>query len=269
MQVLGPHAVLIIGLLVSIAAEPHRLAIVDGVTRGIAQHLHRRVQIGYALAGHIAQVFHGVELAVGIAGIIDHAHVLTEVCGQVFLGKLLRGKGARAVELIILIAILPDKVFGRQTQVGGEDTVDVGKRLLVRALFAAADPVGGAAQHGLQVTVQHRRGLRRSGFRHGVLRYYTVFFHQCDKHGPLSAVIDRIIHELGYGAVRNIAVLQLSHGAKEPIGLLELVKEVNIGLGKLKIFKLGLVHQPTAQGIQAGKNPAAARSLLVGHAPGI
>ena len=139
----------------------------------------------------------------------------------------------------------------------------------MRALFAAADAVGGAAQHGLQVAVKHRRGLGRRGFWHGVLRHHAVFFHQGDEHGPLAAVIDGIIHELGYGAVRNIAVLELSHGGKEPIGLFQLVKEVNIGLGELKILELGLVHEPAAQGIEAGKNPAAARSLLVGHAPGI
>ena len=75
-QVLGPHAVLIIGLLVGIAAEPNRLTVFDGGTRGIAQHLHRRVQIGHALTCHVAQVLHGVELAIGIARIVDHAHVL-------------------------------------------------------------------------------------------------------------------------------------------------------------------------------------------------
>ena len=173
------------------------------------------------------------------------------------------------MELIVLIAVLPHKVLGRQAKVGGEDTVDVGKRLLMRALFAAADAVGGAAQYGLQIAVKHRRGLGRRGLRHGVLWHHTVLFHQGDEHGPLAAVIDGIIHELGHGAVSNLAVLQLSHGGKEPIGLLQLVKEVNIGLGELKILELGFVHEPAAQGIEAGKNPAAARCLLVGYAPGI
>ena len=122
------------------------------------------------------------------------------------------------MELIVLIAILPYKVLGWQAQVGG------------------------AAQHGLQVAVKHRRGLGRRGFWHGVLRHDAVFFHQGDEHGPLAAVIDGIIHELGYGAVRNIAVLKLSHGGKEPIGLFQLVKEINIGLRELKILELGLVH---------------------------
>ena len=75
-QVLGPHAVLIIGLLVGIAAEPNRLGVFDRGTRGIAQHLHRRVQIGHALTCHVAQILHGVELAVGIARVVDHADVL-------------------------------------------------------------------------------------------------------------------------------------------------------------------------------------------------
>ena len=158
------------------------------------------------------------------------------------MGKLLWGIGARAVELIVLIAVLPHKVLGRQAKVGGEDTVDVGKRLLMRALFAAADPVRGAAQHGLQIAVKHRRGLGRCGLRHGVLRHHAVLFHQGDEHGPLAAVIDGIIHELGNGAVSNLAVLQLGHGGEEPIGLLQLVKEVNIGLGELKILELGFVH---------------------------
>ena len=110
---------------------------------------------------------------------------------------------------------------------------------------------------GIDSPLDSASGMTRLG-------HDAVLAHEVGEHVPLAAVLDGVLQQEADQAAVGRLVGGGDHGLEEPVGLLELVVELQVGLRELELVDLEALHGLDAQHVQPGEHPAAAALLLVG-----
>ncbi len=211
--------------LANIAAKPDRLAADDGLPGDLLDQVDLDVQVlDHVAADDVAEVFHRVGLAKGVARVVNQADVLIQRNGDVLRGELLRGHLLITVEVPVPIGPLPGEAIRRGSQVNAEDAVNIGQYLFLLLLDLIGSSAAGV-QHpqGASALAQFRQqdlihppgGGRRLGLRHECEWDQPVLVDQVDEHVPLPAIIQWPVEQEANGTVVDIAACVLDDRFQE------------------------------------------------------
>ena len=233
----------------------------------------------------------------GLTREVNELDVLREVKLHVALDKLDRGNAGVAQDASRLAAVGADDLLDlgsvdvgtlahlnreiedrrRLAQAAAKDLVELGQHLLLlgtklleRGTLRShlSQDRGVLAKEGREQGIHLRSVLVAGGVRHEGLGDGAPLLHDVAAEDELAAVIDRSEHELGDLAVIPRLIRGVNHVLEAGVATLELVIELHVILGELKVIDVEVGKDLGTQDVERREHPAAARVALASHGLG-
>ena len=281
--------------LVHVAGEVKGGVVLDGGDGHLLDFVNREVQVDPVLAViDVTVVVDLIDLVVLAARVVhDHDVVVLEVLTDVLVIEGLRGVFLRGDHVALGVGPGPGELLRRFAEAEDEDAVDFLELLHLHGLEFGGE-VGGsllqlfalepfqtgslrslAEAQAVLAEFQGELGAHLGGavgvhaLREHLGRNHAVFHDEVGDAGELSAVTDGVGEEPVHFPVVVRKVLRVDDALQEQVGLLQLVPEEVVVLGKDDRAHVVLVDHLGADDVEAREQPAAAGGELVRAALGL